>query len=86
MAKEYGVGEKTIRNDAEFADAVDTLEAQVRQDIRSWQEEADGKVYVVLRDPCLALGINPDGQVHRLQVDEFFQLECPRIVSTDLDM
>jgi prophage antirepressor-like protein len=42
-------------------------------DIRSWQEEADGKVYVVLRDPCLALGINPDGQARRLQRDGFFQ-------------
>jgi hypothetical protein len=40
--------------------------------IRSWREP-DGRVYVVLRDPCLALGIDPDGQARRLQRDRFWQ-------------
>jgi hypothetical protein len=34
LAREYGVDEKTIRRDAEFAEAVDTLEEEVRQDLR----------------------------------------------------
>jgi hypothetical protein len=34
LAEEYGVGERTIRDDAQFAEAVDTLEEEVRQDIR----------------------------------------------------
>jgi hypothetical protein len=34
LAEEYGVSPKTIERDAAFADAVDTLEDQVRADIR----------------------------------------------------
>jgi hypothetical protein len=34
LGEEYGVGEATIKRDAAFADAVDTLEDQVRADIR----------------------------------------------------
>jgi hypothetical protein len=34
LAQEYGVGQATIERDADFAEAVDTLEEQVRQDIR----------------------------------------------------
>jgi hypothetical protein len=34
LAEEYGVSPKTIERDGEFADAVDTLEAQVQADMR----------------------------------------------------
>jgi len=35
LAQQYGVSAETIQNDGRFATAVDTLEAQVRQDIRA---------------------------------------------------
>jgi hypothetical protein len=34
LAEEYGVGPATIKRDAEFAEAVDTLEQEVRADLR----------------------------------------------------
>jgi hypothetical protein len=48
LAKEYQVSTTTIKNDAQFASAVDTLEAQVRQDIRETvlrrQDREQGKI------------------------------------------
>jgi hypothetical protein len=40
--------------------------------IRSWREP-DGKVYVVIRDYCLALGVAPQTQIERLEMDEFYR-------------
>ena len=48
LAKEYQVSSTTITNDGDFATAVDTLESQVRQDIRNTvlrrQDREQGKI------------------------------------------
>jgi hypothetical protein len=40
--------------------------------VRSWKTP-EGRVFVVLRDPCLALGIAPQMQIEPLRQDPLFE-------------
>lgn len=40
--------------------------------VRSWKDP-EGRVFVVLRDPCLALGISPQMQIEHVRADPLFQ-------------
>ena len=47
--------------------------------IRSWREP-DDRVFVVIRDYCLALGIDPNGHLERLHHDPFYRPHLRRRV------
>ena len=49
--------------------------------VRSWKDP-DGRFFVVLRDPFLALGLNPDRQIDQLKRNPLYEgcLSCSPIV------
>jgi hypothetical protein len=51
--------------------------------VRSWKDP-DGRVFVVLRDPCLALGLDPQWQSEHVKADPLFQghLGCGQITTS----
>jgi hypothetical protein len=50
-------------------------------EVRSWQEP-DGRTYMVLHDPCLAMGLDPQGQVRAIKQDQLFEgfLSCRQML------
>lgn len=48
--------------------------------VRSWKDP-EGRVFVVIRDPCLAMGLDPYSQIEHLKDDPLFQgcVQCQEV-------
>lgn len=65
IAEEYGVTEKTIRNDADFAKAIDTIGAEAGQDIK--QQILAGDLPITKKDAVTLAKMKPEERKERVQ-------------------